>query len=86
MSLSRDIPLLEDRLTITPYLVEGLDLGFASDAFDGPNHFLLGVILSITYRQLEINASLSHAVAQKDVERDGLGEETVAGVGMRVVF
>ena len=78
--------MLENGLTVTPYLVEGIDLGFASDSFDGPNHFQLGVKVSVTYNQLEMNASLAHSFEQKDVERDNLGEETVAGIGMRFVF
>ena len=34
----------------------------------------------------EISDGVAYSVAQKDVERDDLGEETVAGIGMKVVF
>jgi len=49
-------------------------------------HFLLGVKVSVAYRQLEMNASLAHSFEKKDVERDELGEEMVAGIGIKIVL
>lgn len=46
LNLSTSVSLLEGRLTVEPYILEGLDFGYATGEHNGANNFQLGVGIS----------------------------------------
>lgn len=74
-------------LTLAPYIVQAIDLGYASAAHDGLNNLTLGVEASYEVnRDFQVVAYLAHSIAQKDVENDGLGDVSWGGVSINLPF
>ena len=87
LSLRGEVPVLQGRLTLKPYVLEGLDFGYASDAHDGPNHLQLGLEFDLPAgKGITVSGSLSRSWAQEDVDRDGLGGLTWGTLGLSAEF
>ena len=87
ISLRSEIALLEDRLTLEPYLLEGFDFGYASEEHDGANHLQVGVDIALTLTdQVNLLGSVAHSWAHKDVENEDLGDEFWGAVGVSADF
>ncbi len=87
VSLRGGMPVFQERLTLKPYVLKGLDFGYASDDHDGPNHLQLGLEFDLPVRgQVALTGSLSRSWAQEDVDRDGLGGVTWGTLGLSAEF
>ncbi|AKJ63399.1 hypothetical protein [Kiritimatiella glycovorans] len=80
-------PLLEERVVLVPALVEGVDFGYASPEYDGPNHLeaRLTAIVPVS-DDVELSAYLAHSWGQGDVDRDGGKDLTWGGMGAAWTF
>ncbi len=82
-SLTAPVELLDGRLILAPYLLQGFDFGYASDHYDGFNNFQFG--LGAHYELTEIfhlRSSLNHSIANHDVRCEGGGDETWFTIGI----
>lgn len=87
VTVSREYGAFEERLTLAPYVTQALDDGYASVAHDGRNHLQVGVDASYALDDsVSVLLSVAKAFAQEDVERDGLGDESWASVGLSASF
>lgn len=60
---------LSPQLTITPYVTQGFDVQYVTEAHNGRNHLQLGV--EIQYQlspQLTLSSHISHTLAQQDIK------------------
>ena len=86
-SLRSEIEFLNGQLTLEPYILEGFDFGYASDEYDGPNNFQLGIDFAFAVSDpIKIVGSVAHSWAHKDVENDGLGDVSWITIGFSTVF
>ena len=81
VSASRDFDIQEG-FTISGSAIQAFDLGYATDSFDGPNHFQVGLEATWQLETLSLSVYGAHAIAGGDVERDGGDDETWAGVSV----
>ncbi|MEM8868547.1 MAG: hypothetical protein AAGC73_09800 [Verrucomicrobiota bacterium] len=87
IGLSRLFSSSLEGLELEPYLLQAIDFGYRTEAYDGWNHFELGCVFHYSINeQLILHGYLAHSIAQEDLDRDGLGDESRAGFGMSVVF
>lgn len=86
-SLSSEFNMCEDKLTIEPYILQGLDYGYASAGHDGKNHVQAGVDFSLSLSTTtQLVGSVAHSWAQKDVENDKQDDESWASIGLSTSF
>lgn len=79
---------LNSQLTLTPYVMQGFDFGYSSEAHDGANHVQFGLEAEHQfYDNLAIIAHISHSIALEDIkqqaradDQQGNLDETYAGV------
>lgn len=77
-----------NRFAVEPYLLVGWDIGYVS----GPrqiseNHWQSGVeVVGVVTDNLAIFADVNHSRALTNLDREGEGNHTWAGVGMRVAY
>ncbi|BCV38584.1 hypothetical protein TUM17377_39120 [Shewanella chilikensis] len=66
---------VNEQLTLTPYVTQGFDFGYASQTHDGPNHLQFGVeaCYSLT-PSLVASLHLSHSIAQDDIKQQAQEE------------
>jgi hypothetical protein len=87
-TLSAEHQLARERLTLATYVTQGMDYGYASPAYDGPNHLQLG--LDADYRlndRLHLVSSLAKSWAQSDLEREGCCEDVfLMSLGLTASF
>ena len=87
LSLTGSVSLPFDLLAIEPHIVQSIDFGYASDDHDGVNNLQLGIDLSYAFMPLlSFTGGVYHSIAQKDVENDGLGDETWGALGISGEF
>jgi hypothetical protein len=87
VSLRSELGFFEDRLMVSPYILEGFDFGYASEEYDGPNNLQIGA--RVTYHLAEwceVFGFGAHSWAHGDVEREGLGDLSWGGAGVSVSF
>ncbi len=67
---------VNEQLTLTPYVTQGFDFGYASQTHDGPNHLQLGVeaCYSLT-PSLVASLHLSHSIAEDDIKQQAQEED-----------
>lgn len=86
LSVSKDYRLAED-LSISPYLMMALDYGYATELHDGENNYQLGVEVSKALAKgMSLSGYLAHSLSAEDVELDGGGDQTWAGLALTVSF
>lgn len=62
---------LSPQLTITPYVTQGFDFQYATEAHNGRNHLQLGVEIQYQFSpQLTLSGHISHTLAQQDIKRE----------------
>jgi len=87
ITLSVEKELLGARATISPFIREGLDFGYATPDHDGPNNLQAGLEISYSLSdQVSLTGHASHSWAQRDVKLDGAGGVSLGGVGIAVEF
>lgn len=83
----RPFALLDGHVDVAPYVLEGLDFDYASPLHNGPNHFEAGVEASAPLAgTVTLNLLVLHSWAQKDVSREGLGNQFTASIGLQTSF
>jgi len=87
ISIMSEISILQERLTISPYIMEGFDFGYVTEEFDGQNNLQLGIEIAVSATdQIQITGYIAHSWAHEDVRREGLGDQTWAGIGVLLAF
>ena len=87
LSFRSEAELLDGRLALEPYVLEGFDFGYASEEYDGPNNFQVGIDFGLEITdQISVIGSAAHSWAHGDVRRDGLGDVSWMSVGVSVGF
>lgn len=85
--LSSDLALFNERLTVSPYVLEGFDFGFATAEYDGPNHLEIGLEAALTLTEmLEFGAHINHLWPHRDEKNEGLEQVTWGGANLTVSF
>lgn len=76
-SLTGNWPVTE-HLTISPYILQGWDMGFASLHHDGRNNFQFGVEAAYDITaQLNLALQLSRSIGQGDIEQQAREEDCI---------
>jgi len=87
VSLRSEISLSRERVTLCPYVLEGLDFGYVSGDYDGPNNFQVGVELCWRLSEhLALSGYAARSWAHVNLEREGLGDESWGGLGIACEF
>lgn len=87
VSVRSDIPVLKERITLSPYILEGFDFGYATEEYDGPNNLQLGIETAVSATdQIHITGYFTHSLAHEDMEREGLNHQTWGGIGVSAEF
>lgn len=87
VSLRSKFSPVRERLTLEFYVLEGFDFGYASDDHDGSNNVQVGIKFdTVLTGRLHLVGSLAHSWALKDVEREGLGDQTWMSIGLSFGF
>lgn len=85
--LSHECTLRKDSVTLTPYVLAGVDAGYASAEFDGLNHVEAGLELAISLAgRLTVSGRLAHSHALRDMRDSGFDSVTWGGVGVSLGF
>ena len=83
-SLVSPIELIEGIFVVEPYVLEGFDLGYASDHYDGFNNFQFGVCSHYAISEhWELNVSVNHSIANQDIRDEG-GDSDVSWVSVGI--
>lgn len=83
LSLASEIVLLDERVVIVPYVLEGLDFGYASEDHDGANNLQVGMDLDMPITDnISIVGLVSYSWALRDVKKDELSDEAWVAVGL----
>lgn len=82
---------LTDSFTVTPYLTQAFDYEYASDDYNGVNHFQLGIEAEFAINDsLALSGHVSQTIAQEGVKEDGLPDseldQTYAGINLSWAF
>ncbi|PXA05746.1 hypothetical protein DDZ13_02430 [Coraliomargarita sinensis] len=87
LTLAYPFAFMEEKLTVEPYLQENFDFGYRTAAHDGLSNFQVGLEASYALNEyVSVLGFVSHSWAQADVEREGLGDVSWAGLGLRASF
>ena len=87
LTLSFEKGLPGGLVTVTPYILQGLDFSYATPDNDGLNNFQAGIEASVSVSdKVSVVGHIAHSWAQKDVEEDGLGGVSWGGLGIAVEF
>jgi hypothetical protein len=82
-----EIFVFDGRVVLEPYILQGIDFGYASDDHDGFNNFQAGIEgHAVINEHIALIGSIHHTWAQKDVRNDGLGDELWIGIGFSGQF
>jgi len=83
VALGAELPLLQESLIISPYLLQAIDIEYASMDHSGLNNFEIGLTAQYKWSEnLSLIARIHHSIAQEGVKDDGLGNETWAIFGV----
>lgn len=78
-----EIPLGNEHVTLTPYITQSFDFGYASDDFDGENNFQFGIEGSWTLTEtFSLVGLIAQSWAQKDVRLDDSGDQNWISIGI----
>ncbi|MGX9462275.1 hypothetical protein ACWXWU_13720 [Shewanella sp. A14] len=85
---------INEQLTLTPYVVQGIDFQYSSEQHDGANHFQFGLEAEHKINDsMAVSAHISHSIAQEDIKQqapiDGVQgslDQTYAGVHFNLSF
>ncbi|WP_206194437.1 MULTISPECIES: hypothetical protein [Shewanella] len=85
---------INEQLTLTPYVVQGVDFQYSSEQHDGANHFQFGLEAEHQISDsMSLSAHISHSIAQEDIKQqastDGIQgslDQTYAGVYLNLTF
>ncbi|WP_394130876.1 hypothetical protein [Shewanella maritima] len=84
---------VNDALVVSPYAIQGFDFQYATEEYDGANHFQFGVEASYQINDTyAISGHISHSIAQEDIKRENQGseqsnfDETFAGLYFNFAF
>ena len=81
-----DIPI-NDTFSLTPFIEVAFDNGYASEAVNGHSHNQIGVNTSVSLNNnLNLQGSLAHNMAGKDVKASGQNDTNVASVAITYLF
>ncbi|VGO22200.1 hypothetical protein [Pontiella sulfatireligans] len=87
LTLSSEVALFGERFMLEPYVLQAFDFGYATDGHDGANNFQVGIAGSLALMDgLNLVGSLSHSWAQKDVDRECLGDLSWGAIGLAAAF
>ena len=84
ISLELDLrDLLDGKLELHPYLLEGLDFGYRSERHDGVNNLEAGAAFSVPISdRFAVVGCVCRSFAQEDVTREDGEDQTWAGIGV----
>lgn len=87
IALQYPLTWFEDRLQVTPQIAQGLDFGYRTAAYDGPNHFQVSIDWYWAWDEVwSVKGYFAHSFAGRDVRREGLGDLSWLGLGIHVSF
>lgn len=87
LSARREWTLRDGGLVFALYVLEGIDLGYASADYDGFNHAEVGIEAGFKLApSISLTGRAAQCWAQGDVHRSGLDECGFAGLGISAVF
>ncbi|QBF82844.1 hypothetical protein EXU30_09170 [Shewanella maritima] len=82
-----------EQLTISPYAIQGFDFQYATEHYNGPNHFQFGAELAYAISDsITINGHISRTIAQEDIKREYADDsdiklnETFAGFSINMTW
>jgi hypothetical protein len=71
LSLQSNFSTLDNKLILSPYVMENIDLGYATKKHNGLNNIQFGLkALYYLSEKIEINAHITQSLAQKDVKEN----------------
>jgi len=80
-------------IKLAPYAQLGLDFGYRTEEYDGPNHFQIGVSAELpVYRRFAFGGFAAYSFALQDIDREedrtgaDLGDQPAFGVFARILF
>ncbi|GGP48107.1 hypothetical protein [Shewanella saliphila] len=81
---------INSQLTLTPYVSQGFDFGYSSEAHDGTNHVQFGLEAEYQFSEnLMFATHISHSIALEDIKQQaaadgqqGSLDETYAGIAV----
>lgn len=87
LTVSSEFAVDDEKITLSPYLMQAFDFGYATPGHDGPNHLQAGIDGSYALGEhYSLVLSLAHAFAQEDVERSGQDDESWVSVGLSASY
>lgn len=87
LSIGWDWGINHERLTLGSFVAESIDFGYASDGHDGENNLQIGLTGEWALNEtFGLVGTVTHSWAQKDVDLDGLGDETWLSLGITTSF
>lgn len=85
---------ITEQFTLTPYITQGFDFNYRTEAHDGRNNLQLG--LEASYQLLpnmSVSGHISHSIAQEDIEQEAAisgdmssQDQTYAGIYFSMAF
>ena len=85
ISLSSDLSLAQSKITLTPYILQAFDFGYATSDHDGPNNLQVGVGTNLQINNyLSFNLDLNHSWAQNDIDREGMDDVTWFNISLNL--
>lgn len=85
---------ITEQFTLTPYITEGFDFGYRTEAHDGRNNLQFG--LEAAYQlapNISVSGHISHSIAQGDIEQEAAvngdlssQDQTYAGIYFSMTF
>ena len=79
--------LLEGKIIVDPYIMQCIDLGYASDEYDGWNNTQVGIAVDYNISDAFcFIATANQSWANQDVRKDGGSDERWASLGVRLSF
>jgi len=79
--------LLEGKIIVDPYILQGVDLGYASDEYDGWNNTQVGIAVDYNINEAFcLIGTANHSWDNQDVRKDGGNEESWISLGLRMSF
>ncbi len=87
LSVGVPVKFFRGRLVLNPYILEGFDLGYASDEYDGFNNFQVGVGIDYNLtEELCLVGSVNRSWANQDLRQEGGGDENWISLGIAAAF
>ena len=72
---------LTDKLTLTPYATQAFDFQYATEDYNGQNHFQFGIEAEYLLSQnISLSGHISHTVAQEDIKLEAEVDDITSGL------